>query len=257
MFLSFGVAQNDNRIEISGKVIVDTNDMEGLTINNLTSKRVAVTDYDGKFNLYVQLNDKIRISALQFNTVMVIVTQEILDSKQLTVFLDEHLTPLDEVVILPFSLTGDLEMDLTKVRRFNPKFESIYFGNSDSEVEQYTPIQYEKVENAILRQGTFYNGVDFVKITNWLVKPLFASKTSSSVNKDMETSNLDVLRETYTKDFISSNFNIPEDRVADFIAFSIKNNTNPSLYEKGKDIEIIEFLVNQSRLFLETDAAKN
>ena len=166
MFLSFGMAQNDNRIEISGKVIVDTNDMEGLTVNNLTSKRVAVTDFDGKFNLYVKLNDKVRISALQFDTVLVIITQEILDSKQLTVFLNEHLTPLDEVVILPFSLTGDLENDLTKVRGFNPKFESIYFGNSQSDDVQYTPIQYKKVENTILRQGTFYNGVDLVKITN-------------------------------------------------------------------------------------------
>ncbi|HAI18938.1 MAG TPA: hypothetical protein DCM10_13430, partial [Xanthomarina gelatinilytica] len=152
MFLSFGMAQNDSRIEISGKVIVDSNDVEGLTVTNITSNRIAVTDFNGEFRIDVALNDKIKISALQYNTILVIVTDEILKSKQLTVFLDEHVTALDEVVILPFNLTGDLETDLTKVRTFNPKFETIYFGNVLSNENQYTDIQYQEVENTILRQ---------------------------------------------------------------------------------------------------------
>lgn len=257
LILSFGTAQNNERIEISGKVIVDANDVEGLTVNNLTSNRVAVTDMEGKFVINVKLNDRINISALQFNTLLIIVTQDILDSKQLTVFLDEHLTPLDEVVILPFSLTGDLETDLTKVRTFNPKFESIYFGDVDFEHNPMADIYYEKVENTILNQDKFYNGVDFVKLTNWLIKPLFADKKASDKNTGLEKSNYDALRETYTKDFISSSFNIPEDKVSEFVAFAEVNNTDPSLYEKGKDVELIEYLVNQSKLFLETEAAKN
>ena len=257
MFLSYGMAQNTARIEISGKVIVDANDVEGLTVNNLTSNRVAVTDMDGKFNIHVQLNDKIRISALQLNTVLVIVTQDILDSKELTVFLEEHLTPLDEVVILPFSLTGDLDGGLANVRTYNPKFESIYFGDVDFEHNPMADIYYQKVENTILNQDKFYNGVDFVKITNWLIKPLFTSNKASEKNTNLEYSNYDALRNTYTKDFISSSFNIPEDQVTEFIAFATRNNTDLSLYEKGKDIELIEYLVNQSKLFLETEAVKN
>lgn len=255
LYVSFSMAQNDNRVEISGKVIVDANDVEGLTINNLTSNRIAVTDMNGNFNVYVALNDKIKISALQLNTILVIITKEILDSKQLTVFLEEHVTALDEVVILPFNLTGDLEADLTKVRKFNPKFETIYFGENNIDDYQYTDAQYQQVENTVLRQGRFYNGVDLVKITNWLVKPLFASKSIS--DKNIKTSNLDVLRDTYTKDFISSNFNIPKDHVADFIAFAEANNTDSDLFENGKDIELIEYLVNQSKLYLESKNIKN
>ncbi|MCX7550785.1 hypothetical protein [Xanthomarina sp. F2636L] len=253
MSLSFGVAQNNNRIEISGKVIVDSNDVEGLTVNNLTSNMIAVTDLDGKFNIRVKLNDRINISALQLNTVLVIITQDILDSKELTVFLEEHLTPLDEVVILPFNLTGDLASDLSKVRKHNPKFESIYFGDIDFEKNPMADIYYQKVENTILNQDKFYNGVDFVKITNWLVKPLFVTKKT----KENEESNYDALRDTYTKDFISSSFNIPEDKVTEFIAFAEVNNTDPSLYENGKDIELIQYLVDQSKLYLELEAAKN
>ncbi|HLV38148.1 hypothetical protein [Xanthomarina sp.] len=257
MFLSYSMAQNTTRIEISGKVIVDANDVEGLTVNNLTSNRVAVTDMEGKFKIHVKLNDKVRISALQLNSVLVIVTQQILDSKELTVFLEEHLTPLDEVVILPFSLTGDLEMDLANVRTYNPKFESIYFGDIDFEHNPLADIYYQKVENTILNQDKFYNGVDFVKLTNWLIKPLFASNKASGKNANLEFSSYDVLRNTYTKDFISSSFNIPEDQVTEFIAFAVRNNTDPSLFEKGKDIELIEYLVNQSKLFLQTEAVKN
>ena len=257
MSLSIALAQNDNRIKIYGKVFVDSYDVEGLVVNNLTSKSSTITDMYGEFNINVKLNDHIKISALHFDTVHVIITKEIIKSKLLTVFLDERLTALDEVVILPFSLTGDLEADLLKVRTFNPKFEIIYFGNSENEETQYSDIQYQKVENTILSQGRFYNGVDLVKITNWLVKPLFTNKTNSKETKTSEISNFENLRDTYTKDFISSNFNIPGDKVNDFIAFSLKNNTNPSLYEKGKDIELIEYLVNQSKLFLKTESSRN
>lgn len=256
VFLSYGMAQNDSRIEISGKVIVDSNDVEGLTVTNITSNRIAVTDFEGEFSINVTLNDKIKISALQYNSILIIVTKEILKSKQLTVFLDEHVTALDEVVILPFTLTGDLETDLTKVRTFNPKFETIYFGDALSDENQYTDIQYQEVENTILRQGRFYNGVDLVKITNWLVKPLFGLGNVSK-NTNNKNSNYAVLRDAYTKDFISTNFNIPEDQVSDFIAFAEANNTDMSLYEKGKDIELIQYLVEQSKLYLKTQIDKN
>jgi len=256
VFLSYGMAQNESRIEISGKVIVDSNDVEGLTVTNITSNRIAVTDFEGEFSINVTLNDKIKISALQYNSILIIVTKEILKSKQLTVFLDEHVTALDEVVILPFTLTGDLETDLTKVRTFNPKFETIYFGDALSDENQYTDIQYQEVENTILRQGRFYNGVDLVKITNWLVKPLFGLGNVSK-NTNNKNSNYAVLRDAYTKDFISTNFNIPEDQVSDFIAFAEANNTDMSLYEKGKDIELIQYLVEQSKLYLKTQIDKN
>lgn len=257
MFLSFGMAQNADRIQISGKVIVDTNDVEGLTISNVTSKRIAVTDMKGEFNILVALNDKIEISALQFETVYIIITKEIIDSKQLTVFLNERLNTLDEVVILPFSLTGNLDTDLSKVRVFNPKLESIYFGEIDLEDDPNEEIYYQKVENTILNQGTFYNGVDFVKITNWLIKPLFKSNKNTYLTQDNVNSNYLVLRDTYTKDFISSSFNIPDDQVEEFIAYAEANNTDTSLYENGKDIELIEYLVNQSKLFLQTEDVKN
>lgn len=257
MFLSFSMAQNEERIEISGKVIVDTNDVEGLTVSNKTSNRIAVTDMNGEFLLLVALNDKLEISALQFETVYLVVTKEIMASKQLTVFLNERLTTLDEVVILPFSLTGDLALDLNKIKIHNPRFENFYFREIDIEDNPEAEIYYQKVENTILNQGKFYNGVDFVKITNWLIKPLFASNKTTIVNTGFDNSNYDALRDTYTKDFISSSFNIPEEEVEAFIAFAEANNKDTSLYENGKDIELIEYLVNQSKLFLETETKKN
>lgn len=263
MFITFSVAQNDNGVEISGKVIVDANDIEGLTVTDKTSKRIVVTNMNGEFKIFVALNDKIEISALQFETVYLVITEEVIASRQLTVFLYERLNRLDEVVILPFNLTGDLASDLNKVRTFNPKLESVYFGeinledNSDIDGNPNEEIYYKKVENTILNQDKFYNGVDFVKITNWLIKPLFKSNEKTYLAKDDLNSNYIVLRETYTKDFISSSFNIPKDEVEDFIVFAEANNTDLALYENGKDIELIEYLVNQSKLYLDSKTEKN
>ena len=59
-------AQDIQRVEISGKIIVDSPDVEGVTVFNATSNKGTITDAEGKFSILVALNDRLQISALQF-----------------------------------------------------------------------------------------------------------------------------------------------------------------------------------------------
>ena len=91
-------AQDSTRVEVKGKIIVNTPDIEGVTIYNVSSNKGTVTDANGEFKLNVMLNDKVEISALQFKDFSLVVTQSIVKNKQMTVFLVEQINKLDEVV---------------------------------------------------------------------------------------------------------------------------------------------------------------
>ena len=107
-------SQNIERIELKGTIIVDRNDREGVTVYNSSSEKGTITDADGKFTIQVALNDRIEFSALQFEDFTVIITQEMIDAKEISVFLIEQVNKLDEVLILPHNLTGNLS-SLNKV----------------------------------------------------------------------------------------------------------------------------------------------
>ncbi len=124
----FVMAQNSDRIEVSGKIVVDSDDLEGITVFNTSAKKGVITDENGLFKLDVALNDIIEFRALQFQNFTVTIDENIIKSKKMTVFLVEKINKLDEILILPYDLTGNLLVDIESVKTFNPDLDAIYFG---------------------------------------------------------------------------------------------------------------------------------
>jgi Zn/Cd-binding protein ZinT len=62
----YGIAQDVDRITINGKIIVSTEDKEGVAVYNTSSNKGTITDEAGYFTFSVALNDVIEFSALQF-----------------------------------------------------------------------------------------------------------------------------------------------------------------------------------------------
>jgi hypothetical protein len=71
---------------INGKIIVSTEDKEGVAVfNTFSSNKWTATDKDGYFSIDVALNDVIQFSALQFQDFTVTINQKIyMRSKRLT-----------------------------------------------------------------------------------------------------------------------------------------------------------------------------
>ena len=93
-------AQEKARLEISGQIIVNNPDLSDVTVFNTSSNEGTITDEKGKFSLRVALNDRVEISALQFKKFSVVVNEEILESRIMTVFF----LHIIELIILSFSL---------------------------------------------------------------------------------------------------------------------------------------------------------
>jgi hypothetical protein len=257
--LSF--SQDTQRIEISGKIVVNSEDLENVTIYNSSSNRGTLTDENGKFKIEVAMFDILEVRALQFQDFKVIIDKNIIDSKKATIFLVERVNKLNEVVILPYDLTGNLTADMESVRTFNPDLDAIYFGILDISAYEFPDDYKSEVENIAARgpANDLRYQMDGAALIGFLLKPLFQSSKDKQEKKKEELVAISSngLRDYYSTRFIVDNFKIPEDKVDEFVTYLESNELDYSLLKKGKEMEFLEFLNQKSKDFLKTQSEKN
>lgn len=257
--LSF--SQDIKRIEISGKIVVNSDDLENVTIFNTSSNKGTLTDENGKFNIKVALNDILEVRALQFQNFTVTIDKNIINSKRATIFLVEKVNKLPEVVILPYDLTGNLMVDMESVRTFNPDLDAIYFGIGDISSYEFPPDEKSEVENIAARGpgNDIRYQFDAIAVVGLLLKPLFKSDKDKNKNKVDQVANIPTngLRDYYSAHYLSENFKIPEDKIDEFVNYVEANGLDYSLMKKGKEMEFLEFLSQKSKDFLKAQSEKN
>jgi hypothetical protein len=254
-------SQEIKRVEVSGKIIVDSDDKQGITVYNSSSNKGTVTDENGKFVISVTINDRVDFGALQFKDFTVIIDKDIIASKQMTVYLIEDVNKLDEVIILPYGLTGNLAVDSKNVKTFNPDMDAIYFGIKHMDEYEFTADYKTKVDNNTMHsQGeTLVNGFDPIAIMAIMIKPLLKNKNNK--NKTAKNEAIDIpigkLKAYYSNKFLVENFNIPKDKVEEFVVYVEENGLDDNLLQQGKEMEFIEFINQKSQLFLKSLSEKN
>lgn len=257
--LSF--SQDIKRVEISGKIVVNSEDLENVTIYNTSSNKGTLTDEGGKFKIEVALFDILEVHALQFQDFTVTVDQNIIDSKKATIFLVEKVNKLDEIVLLPYDLTGNLPLDMESVRTFNPDLDAIYFGIADISAYEFPDDSKSQVENIAARgPGNYIRyQMDGAAIIGMLLKPLFKSGKDNKEKKkeEMVAMTSTGLRDYYSTRYIIDNFKIPEDQIDEFIIYVESHGLNYAMLKKGSEMEFLEFLNQKSDEFLKSQSEKN
>ena len=110
-FFSFSQVNNQNFIE--GTVYNDNSySIEGVHVLNITSNEATITDSDGNFKIFVNLNDELIFSAIQFKRKIIIIDKDVFDSLSITIYLEEFVNELDEVILNSSRLSGSLMNDL-------------------------------------------------------------------------------------------------------------------------------------------------
>ncbi|WP_159021635.1 carboxypeptidase-like regulatory domain-containing protein [Formosa sp. L2A11] len=243
-------AQNIDRVKISGRIVVtDSDDVEGVTVYNSSTNKGTVTNKDGDFIIEAGALDAIEISSLQFDDIHLKIDDQVLKSKQLTVFLVEHVNRLNEVVIFPFGLTGVLYEDLKKIKTFSADLEGINFGIGDITAYVFPDDYHSAADMSLLKQGEYYNGMNIVAIADTFLKPLFKKKETKTDKVIKKTEENLGLRGIYSHNFIVENFEIPASKVEDFINY-VDLNIDPVLLQSGQEMKLIEYLSKASKAFL-------
>ncbi len=253
------MSQNIERVEVKGVILADNKDVENVTIYNTSSNKGTITNVKGEFTIRVALNDIIEISALQFQTVSVNIDAEAIQSKQLKIHLVEQVNKLD-AVLLSSGLSGNMETDILNVKTV--KSITVDMGNMNVDFEyndikafdnsvvnnHLTAILDPEARNYLPDAGKILKLI-FKKNPLRIQKKLFREQVVEKPSRDL----LDV----YSNKNLNETFNIPLDKIEQFLAFIDKNGMNFELLKDENEVYLIDFLIKQSKEFLKLKDAKH
>lgn len=249
--LTFLNAQETTRVEINGRINVNAVDKEGITVFNRSSNNGVTTDDTGAFKIDVALNDVLVFGALQFEDFSISIDERIMESRQVSVRLVEQINKLDEVLVLPYDLSGNLKVDAESVRTYNVDMDEVYKGAEDNEDYKFSADENTKIDNPFVNENRLKNGLNFVNIFKAITKD-DNSKPKTKAEKFRASQS--PLAAKYNPEFLKSNFNIPTEKSEAFIDFVENKGYDKTLLTQEKEIYLIQFLQEQSKLFL---ASKN
>ena len=255
-------SQDITRMPINGKIIVTSQDKEGVAVYNSTTNKGALTDVEGNFQITAGLNDIIEFSALNFQDFNVTITEDIIKSEQLTVILVEQINKLDEVVLLPFGLTGNLNVDLENVRTYNVSLDDVYFGLNNIQEFNFTADYKTDAGDVAFREynPSVENMLNVVNLAGFLVSQVMdidKKKKVSEKDKELKKTPFKEALDDYSISYINTNFNIPLDHVDGFIAYVEEQGVDEKLLKENMELEFLEHITQLSKSYLKVQSEKN
>ncbi|MCK7590172.1 carboxypeptidase-like regulatory domain-containing protein [Subsaxibacter sp. CAU 1640] len=227
--ISFVTAQS---VQISGKVIVDDDEIEGIHVINKTANKFTITQEDGKFVIPAQQNDTIIFSAIKYKPKEIIVDAIVYKAKTLTVYLTEQVNELDEVIVgkvLTGNLTSDIENSEAK--------RDINFY--DLGIPGYTGKPLTQSERRYNEATTGGGIVPLNPILNY-----FSGRTKMLKNQ-IKIERLNECLERIKADLSNTFFEyneLDEEKKAEFFYFCLEDEEFETICKLKNDIHTLEFL---------------
>ncbi len=225
LLLLFQFGYGQDRQLIQGKVIYRNINVVAANVINNTSQSTTITDDLGEFQIYAKEGDEIIFSSVQYIIRTVLITDEIIKNKRLTIQINERIRELDEVVITPDNTEKFLDLKEEEFKGFD-----------------YVADKSTKIENPLTETRQLKYGVDFVNIFK-LLKTIVDSK-SEEEKQNMIAS--EVIPYLFEDDFFTESLLLASSQINDFLNYiDTRPNAVDVLLEKNQFL-LIDFLLNES-----------
>jgi len=110
--MNFVFAQQIPREILNGQIVGDSlAGIPNVNITNISTKKYVISDNQGYFTLYAREKDTLVFSNMAFESKRIVLTKANFNVHVMRVKLQSFINPLDEVVISPYALTGNLQTD--------------------------------------------------------------------------------------------------------------------------------------------------
>lgn len=244
-------AQQLPREILYGQIISDSISVEGITITNKTTNRYSVSDNEGNFSLYAREKDTLVFSSMNYSSKMVVLNSSDFKMKVLKIKLESHVMELDEVVIDPNSLTGDLDKDgkNIKVTQIDMKINLKEALNQEFEADGQT----SATNTAIRGPGhieTLYQP-DLIKI----VKMFGLFKGKKEDKKVAYTSTKifpEAVQDKLPESFFLDTLKLKKDQIGLFLAYCENDPRAQGLLYANKEFELVDFLISKKPEYLKS-----
>ncbi len=231
--------------KIEGKVYSKDGDVAATHVLNTTSKKATITDSNGYFSIMAKLNDTLVFSAVQFKKKTVVVTVNVLESKLLYVPLEETLTQLDEVIVMPYNLSGDMTKDLAGMQ-IEPIVTASTLGLPNAYV-----IPPTKAERELFEATSGGGLIPLNPILNGISGRTKMLKNRIARNEKYERTLR--VRAFYADSLYQKEFKIPEDNIANFMYFCEVDPDFQAIVDSRDRFRIWEFMRKKSLVYRENN----
>jgi hypothetical protein len=227
--------------KMEGKVSSKDGDVAATTIQNISTNRATITDFDGFFQIVANLNDTLVFSAVQFKKKEIIISREMLQQRLLNVIMDDALTELDEVVVTPYNLTGDITRDILIVKT-DPVVTASTLGLPNAYVLPITKAERELFEatsgSGIIPLNPILNGIS--GRTKMLKKRIARNKLYSRTER---------VKDFYADSLFRTELKIPELKIDDLLYFCEVDEDFQRIVDTHDRLKIWEFIRKKSFLY--------
>ena len=224
--------------EISGRVKASANTY-GIHIINKTSSKFTITDDDGKFVIPARLYDTIMVSGVQYRLNEFVVNDIIMQTKRVTVNLEDKVNELDEVIVGKI-LTGDL---LSDIENSDIKRDVNFY---DVGIPGYTGRRKTQTERRIYEANTGSGLIPLNPILNWLSGR--TKRLNEQLAREKEEKAVQSVASKYSK-LLFENTTLSTTQQNEFFYFSADDEEFKDLYRSGNELKMLQFLKDKLKAF--------
>jgi len=241
---------------LHGKVQNANNDVRDVVVMNLNSKKTTITDSLGQFSIEVKVGDMLKVTAVQYLTKNISITDTILNLSLVTINLVENVINLKDVTVTPYNLTGEIDRDLDRLG-----LEPIVTSGSLALPNAYLDVMSQS-ERLLLEadRGKYirYYGIGLT-INTYKIMNRASGRTKSFEDMVLRDEVMELEREVITKfskQTLAESFDIPEANVDGFLTYCMSQNDFTSLSETANTTEIWKYLEKRSIEFKAREIVK-
>ena len=233
LFFSGLFAQSSGKILI-GEVVCPEEDCSGITVFNKRSLQGGITDIQGRFSVPVRLKDTLVFSAVQFKSKEVIVEKYLLESGFIRIPLEAFVNELDEVVVQPYNLSGNLGSDAVAVEpEAPPSAQSLGLPNAGIRIITQ---EERKIHEATTGSGL----VPLNPILNALTGRTKRLKNHLRIRQTYDRTQR--VRAFYPDSLFVNELKIPSDKIPDFMYYCEVDSVFQAKVNTGDKLLIWEYL---------------
>ncbi|KIM09694.1 MAG: hypothetical protein KU29_00060 [Sulfurovum sp. FS06-10] len=257
IFVQFGFSQVTERKVLRGRVVSDSIGVERLTVSNITSNIDAITDVQGRFSIKAKATDTLFFESTSFISQKYILTEKDFWLPELEIILYVKMNELDEVIITPYTLTGDLKRDTKRIQVYGEGFTKI-----DTKTIKYYEDDVRKGTPANTAMPTVLapTGVNLFGIVAGIVNLIGIEgnpkKNSERVFEERRMRDIqaksfsDHMLERFSHHFFIETLKIKNEDIPTFMGFAELNVYELSpLLKTENELKLIEYLINKSVAF--------
>ncbi len=224
--------------EVKGQVSSADGDVEATHVLNISTDKASITDAEGYFKIAASLYDTIVFSSIQYEKKVIIVTGEILKSKSLFITLEEAVNELDEIVMRPYNLSGDLTRDMHS----RTVVTSGTLGLPNAYVKKKS-----KSERAYFQStagGNMFSPTAFINMLSGRSKSL-----RTLINKEKKYARTERVLGFYSEESFKKEMNIEPEKIDDFMYYCEVDTRFQAIVDTHDKIKIWEFMLHKSKLY--------